>query len=214
MSAPRPSAPPPQAIAKYEEIRGDIRDGDIFLLRGAYLSSRLFERTTHGAYSHATIAMWWGDRLMLLQAEAAGVEAVPLSYAIGIYEGRCDWYSLRREAIPDFDLKFTAVAARAKAYLGIKYGYLNLFKKLFKRALGIHLHETKPDDGMFCSQFVAEAFKNGGMALVPRDAIDTFPADIAFSTIIEYRKTVAHDPSTVPERLRDYIPPGGPAPAG
>lgn len=208
MTAPRPSSPPPARMARYAEIRDQIRDGDILLLRGNYLSSRLFERATHSAYSHATIALWWGDRLMLLQAEAAGVEAVPLSVAIGIYEGRCDWYPLRHDALPHIAPKLPAVIARAKAYLGIPYGYWNLVKKLCKRALRLHLHETRPEAGMYCSQFVAEAFKSAGLPLLDREAIDTFPKDIALSPIVEYRCSIAHDPSRLPPRLLDFIPPG------
>lgn len=208
MTAPRPSLLPPSHMAKYSEIRDLIRDGDILLLRGNYLSSRLFERATHSAYSHATIALWWGDRLMLLEAEAAGVQAVPLSMAIGTYEGRCDWYPLRRDAVPEILERLPDVIARAKAYLGIPYGYWNLTKKLLKRALGLRLHETKPEEGMFCSQFVAEAFKYGGLPLLEREAIDTFPKDIALSPLVEYRHSIAHDPSKLPPRLLDFIPPG------
>jgi hypothetical protein len=208
MPAPRPSAPPPARITKYDDIRERIRDGDILLLRGYYTSSRLFERLTHAAYSHATIALWWGDRLMLLQAEAHGVEAVPLSVAIGTYEGRCDWYPLRREANAEIAAKLPGVIQRCKAYIGLPYGYKNLFKKLFKRLLGIHLYETSPTDGMFCSQFVAEAFKSGGLPLLEANAIDTWPKDIAHSHLVEYGATIAHDPSAVPQRLKDYIPAG------
>lgn len=208
MIANRSSSPPPARMAKYDEIRNQIRDGDILLLRGNYLSSRLFVRITHSAYSHATIALWWGDRLMLLQAEAAGVQAVPLSVAVGSYEGRCDWYPLCRDTVPEINVRLPAVIARAKAYLGIPYGYWNLARKLLKRALGLRLVETRPTDGLFCSQFVAEAFKSAGLPLVERDAIDTFPKDIALSPIVAYRSSIAHDPSTLPPRLLDFIPPG------
>jgi hypothetical protein len=208
MTEPRKSAPPPARIVKYADIRHEIRDGDILLLRGYYTSSRLFERLTHAAYSHATIAIWWGERLMLLQAEAHGVEAVPLSVAIGTYEGRCDWFPLRRETTPEIHLRLPAVIARTKAYIGLPYGYWNLFKKLFKKLLGIHLRETPPQDGMFCSQFVAEAFKNAGLPLLDRDAIDTWPSDIVQSPLVAYAGTIAHDPNTLPRRLSDYIPPG------
>jgi hypothetical protein len=208
VTAPRRSTPPKPRIAKYADIRAQIRDGDILLLRGYYASSRIFERLTNAAYSHATIAIWWNDRLMLLQAESAGVQAVPLSVAIGTYEGRCDWYPLRREAVPEIDANLPAVIARAKAYTGLPYGYWNLCKKLFKRLLGIHLYETPPEAGMFCSQFVAEAFKNAGLPLLDREAIDTWPKDIVMSKLVSYGATIAHDPAALPRRLNDYIPPG------
>ncbi len=204
----RMSAPPPARIVKYADVRHLMRDGDIFLLRGYYTSSRLFERLTHAAYSHATIAIWWGDRLMLLQAEAHGVEAVPLSVAIGTYEGRCDWYPLCRDTNPEIRARLPAVLARTKAYIGLPYGYVNLCKKLFKKMLGIHLRETPPEQGMFCSQFVAEAFKSAKLPLLDREAIDTWPTDFVQSPLLSYGGTIAHDPKMLPRRLSDYIPPG------
>lgn len=208
MKKPSTSTPPKPKIVKYAEIRDQIKDGDLLLLRGYYASSRLFEKLTNAAYSHATIAIWWHDRLMLLQAEAVGVQAIPLSIAIGTYEGRCDWYPLRRDTVPEINTKLPAVLARAKAYTGLPYGYRNLFKKIFKKILGIHLHDTPPEAGMFCSQFVAEAFRNAGLPLLNKEAIDTWPKDIVRSNLVGYGATIAHDPAKVPPRLQDYIPAG------
>lgn len=63
-----PFAPDP-VLEAYHEIRDQIEDGDLFFFRGNFRSSRIFTWLTDGYYSHATIVAWWGDRLMIMQAE-------------------------------------------------------------------------------------------------------------------------------------------------
>ena len=75
------AAPTPNVVT-YREIKDQLRDGDLFLFRGNFRSSKIFEKLTHSYYSHATIISKWGDRWMILQAEGPGLQAIPLSVAI------------------------------------------------------------------------------------------------------------------------------------
>jgi hypothetical protein len=100
-----PSAQPGDPQLRYEAIRDQVEDGDILLFRGTVFLSRVIERVSHGAYSHCAIAANWGERKMLLQAEMlGGVQAVPMSVAVGTYPGRVEWYKFAPAWRPKIDL--------------------------------------------------------------------------------------------------------------
>ena len=82
--APDLSDVPPERQLRYGDIRSHVDDGDVMLFRGTLLLSRMIERLSHGAYSHCAIAANWRERKMILQAQiVGGVQAVPLSVAVG-----------------------------------------------------------------------------------------------------------------------------------
>src|SRR5574341_477420 len=157
-----PSGPPEQEVA-YADAHGRIRDGDLFLFRGEYLISKLFRRADRSYYSHAALAAWWGGRLMILQAEGTGIQAIPLSVAIASYPGRADWYTLKREEIPDFDAKLRAALVEAKSDLGLAYGYVDLLRNIARWALRMKLADPCRPRAMFCSEYVERCFREAGM---------------------------------------------------
>jgi hypothetical protein len=90
-----PSGVPAGQQLNYGDIRNLVEDGDVVLFRGTIFFSRAIEKISHGAYSHCAIATNWGERKMLLQAELmGGIQAVPMSVAVGTYTGRVDWYKI------------------------------------------------------------------------------------------------------------------------
>ncbi len=61
---------------QYKKYRDQIDDGDVLCFSGRHWLSSFIRKLSHGSYSHAGLAFWWGDRLMVLQAEATpGVQA-------------------------------------------------------------------------------------------------------------------------------------------
>jgi hypothetical protein len=198
--------------AKYEVVRDLIGDGDVFLFKGQYLLSRWFESLDDSYYSHAGMAAWWGDRLMFLQAEPReGIQAVPLSVAIGTYKGRVDWYMLLRESyeldLAEYNDRIQhRVIFRAKASLGLHYAFGAVIKNFFRRWIAkIPLANKVHPKAMFCSQYVEDCFCNGDMSLAHQQPITTFPKEIADSSHLQYMCTIPHNPALAAARDRDEV---------
>ena len=200
----KPPAPDAKPVA-FRDIRMQIQDGDLFLFRGNFRSSKIFEWLTHSYYSHATIVSWWGDRLMILQAEGPGIQAIPLSVAIATYPGRADWYRLRREDYPDSEATLKTVLLEAKSDLGLPFGILDLFKRLFRWLKVVKLSDPVSPKGMFCSEYVERCFRIGGMPLRDAKDIATLPQQIAESPHIEYVATIIHDNADLDPRDVDDV---------
>lgn len=207
-----PLAPDP-VPRSYHEIRDQIQDGDLFFFRGNFRSSRLFTWLTKGYYSHSTIVCWWGDRLMILQAEGVGLQAIPLSVAVQEYPGRADWYRLQREAAPHVGEKVPGVLAEARADLGLKFGTLDLFRSLFRWVGKVKFRNPMSPRGLFCAEYVERCFRVAGLPLrvdadgrhVPPDIL-CFPQDLAESPLVRYQATVLHNPAVAGARTVDDVP--------
>ncbi len=189
----------------YADVRDQVQDIDIFMFRGDYKSSKLFRLVDKSYYSHAALALWWRNRLMILQAEGPGIQAIPMSVAVGTYPGRADWYRLKRDEIPAFEDKLKHIAQEAKADLGLPYGYVDLLRNLWRWATKVKLKDPVWPHGMYCSEFVERCFRVGGAPLSDRPDIITMPKHIAQSPLIEYQATIPHDPKLKVRRTIDDI---------
>ena len=87
---------------RYEDIRSQIKDGDVLMFKGRYLHSSIIRGLTRSFYSHAGIAVWWNRRLMVMEAVERGVRILPLSRKIGSYRGDVEWFCSKKE-IPERD---------------------------------------------------------------------------------------------------------------
>lgn len=207
-----PQAPDP-VVTGYSQIRDQIRDGDLFFFRGDFRSSRLFTWLTKGYYSHSTIVAWWGDRLMILQAEGVGLQAIPLSVAIQEYPGRADWYQLKRDGAPEVEAAVPGVLGEARADLGLKFGTLDLFRSLFRWVGKVKFTNPMSPRGLFCAEYVERCFRMAGIPLrrdadgrlVPPDIL-CFPQDLADSPLVQYRATILHSPALSGSREVDDVP--------
>lgn len=199
--------PPIENMKKvpYADVREQVQDIDIFMFRGDYKTSKLFRLVDKSYYSHAALSLWWRNRLMILQAEGPGIQAVPMSVAIGTYPGRADWYRLKRGEVPDFDNKVMRIAQEAKADLGLPYGYIDLLRNLWRWATHVKLRDPVMPHGMYCSEYVERCFRIGGLPLSDRPDVITMPKHIAESPLIEYQATIPHDPKLKVRRTIDDI---------
>ena len=200
-------AGPEERQIDYATARPQVRDGDLFLFRGEFLISKLFRRVDHSYYSHAALSAWWGDRLMILQAEGPGIQAIPLSVAVGTYPGRADWYTLKREEIPEFPARLQAALAEAKSDLGLAYGFGDLWRNIVRWAVKVKLADPVRPRAMFCSEYVERCFREAGMSLTNRPDITTFPKHIAASPLASYVGTIPHDPKLLAARDDDAVRP-------
>jgi hypothetical protein len=189
-----PLVPPKDGVIPFKTAHDNMRTGDLLFWHGDYLISRLFERATGSYYSHAAIAAWCKGHLILLQAEALGIEAVPLHVTVAKYPGRVDWFRLTVDALGLVDMD--AVLRRAQKYLGMRYGYFEVAKALAARVFGFgDPRDPKHPHAMFCSEYVATAFDSPKFRFTSRPAIQTFPQDIVGSGNVMRVGTIHPDPS-------------------
>lgn len=171
-----------QETGNYEYLRGQISDGDVLCFSGHHWLSHFIQYLSHGRYSHGGLAFWWGDRLMVLQAEARpGVQAMPASRAIALYGGTVDWYPLKLEHRTDEFLKRITEVAMDR--IGDPYSILDLV------CIGLHYairtplpKERRTKHTFVCSQYVAHCYSAVGLDLAPeRSDIGTTPEDLSRS---------------------------------
>jgi hypothetical protein len=178
----------------YQELREQIRTGDLLLFRGNRLLSGAIERLSDSPYSHVAILARWGSRVVAFQADTRGVEVLPASKMVCRYEGKVDWWSLRHELRERGVFKEDDFLNAALTMLGIKYGYWRLIELGIRILLGRTLnpkdaHATP--DSLFCSEFVSRCFRaasNDVLDVNPtaNDA-STSPSNFATSGFFESR---------------------------
>jgi hypothetical protein len=196
---------PDPKMVQYNDVRSQIGDGDIILFRGTILLSRIIELISHGDYSHCALAANWGERKMILQAELiGGVQAVPLSIAVGTYKGRVDWFRITPAAREQ--LNIAALMAEARADLGLGYAKEGMLKAAEHFLFGAHITEDPKDPrALFCSQYVERCYRKAGLRLSKEGDNVTSPTQISASRAIEYQGTFVHDPSIIPNRSVDAV---------
>lgn len=198
---------------KYAAARSIIADGDVLLFRSSGIVSALIRWATRSPYSHAGLAAWWGDDLMLLESrEFRGCRAVRLSNALRS-GAHIDLFKLVPWwPVPD-DARQKVVAA-ARDRLGQSYGWRSILLDAAGRlpvlaglqALGVlrkvpllgrlldlvpwgraYSTEDLEDPGtrVKCSTFVAWCWRHAGLDMVPHLADrSTDPGDLARSAIL------------------------------
>jgi hypothetical protein len=189
--------PKKKIVLDYQSVRKDMKLGDILLFRGRGWLSRLICRVTHGKYSHSALLMPdWQDRLLVMQAEALGVEIAPASHAVARYKGRVDWWEIADEAYQQIDReKFLDALLEP---VGRPYDFLGVLGLGLRRLF----HMTKPvtthrANTYFCSNYVAEVLEKGGIDMGQLRAANVAPRDFASSGLFVYKGTLHLDEQEV-----------------
>ena len=173
-------------ILRYDDVRGQIRNGDIFMYKGKAIFSSIIQWVTHSPYSHAGVAAWWNERLMVMEAKSNGVVASPFSRSIGRYKGDVEWLTCVKE-ISDEDRLRMVIFAQEE--LGKSYGrwktILLGIKTLLERDLDKR-DRLRTENKLFCSEYVARIYNSIGLDL-KKQTSDRFmkPDDIANSPLLE-----------------------------
>lgn len=178
----------------YQDLRHQIRTGDLLLFRGNRLISGWIEELSDSPYSHCAILARWEERIIAFQADLRGVEILPASTMVCKYQGKVDWWSLNDRWRGPGGLDDRLLLDTALTLLGIKYGYWALIKLglriLFGRALNPRQAHATPDT-LFCSQFMSLVFRTASHEAIrvnpaANDA-STSPADFANSGFFDPR---------------------------
>jgi hypothetical protein len=185
---------------KYGEARKLIHTGDVFLFQGTTLVSRFIRWGSDSPYSHAGIALWSLERLMVVQAATRGVEVLPASHAVMRYDGQVDWWQ-PTEATRE-QLKLPVLVNSAIDELGKPFAVLPLLAlvaRMFRREEWRNPDPQGKEPDYFCSQLVSRCYRRGGVDLVPDKADhDTSPGDLARSGLLQYCAVLHHHPGGVP----------------
>ncbi len=163
----------------YEELRRDIRSGDILLFSGVEKFSRLIQWATHSPWSHVGFILRLPDvdRLMILQSvTAAGVSTVPLS---GLINGSGDHrkpYAGRLLVARHADFasevtqgKLAEMSKFAVDRFGEPYATIEVLKVMARIGAG-WLHMKMPpvlqaDDEFICSEYAAACYEKIGIKI-------------------------------------------------
>jgi hypothetical protein len=175
-------------IVRYAQARDQIKNGDVFMYKGRGLASSVIRWVTHSPYSHAALAAWWNQQLMVMEAKGQGVVVNSILRSIRHYRGDVEWFSCKKEISGDDRLRMVKFAQEE---LGKSYGrwkaILLGIKILFEHDLEKR-DRLKREKKLFCSEYVAQIYNSIGLDLKKgRSDRDTKPGDIANSPLLEKR---------------------------
>ena len=173
-------------MLRYDEVRLQIKNGDVIMYAGKKTLSKLISWVTRSPYSHAGIAVWWNERLMVMEAVMRGVTIAPLSRNIFQHHGNVEWFSCKKEISEEDRLKMVIFAQEelGKSYARWKTMLFGL-KILLNRNLS-RKDQLRMENKLFCSQYVAQIYNSVGLDL-KKNREDRFmsPGDIAKSPLME-----------------------------
>jgi hypothetical protein len=180
----------------YSQIRNRIQDGDVLLFQGRSALSHFIRWGSKSPYSHAGVALWWRERLLVVQSATRGVEILSASTAVEQYDGQVDWWQPLDEIRALLDPAKLMNAAFDE--LGKPFAVLPLVALVARMFRG---REWGNPDGngaatdYFCSQLVSRVYRHAGVDLVQNKADhDTSPGDLARSGALRYCGVLHHHP--------------------
>ena len=167
---------------RYSDSRKTISSGDVLLYEGETFYSWIIKKVTRSRFSHSGIAVWWNERLMVMEAVSRGVVVTPLSASVGHYKGHVHWYTSKR-LLNEEDRKRMIIFAQEE--LGKDYALWTAIWvgiKLIFNWKPEERDELKQEQKLFCSAYVAQIYNSIGIDLVPGlSDISVVPEDIANS---------------------------------
>lgn len=179
-------------MLRYSEVRDTIKDGDIVLFKGRGLLSSLIRFFTGSDFTHAGIAIWWHERLMVVEAVGRGVWAVPLSWRLATYKGLTYLLTTKDDELRKRNITLDRVklVATAKTELGKDYAkwlLVRVMRKILFRMKGGH-DPWRPPERLICSQFVSRVYREGNLDLHEDEPDEyTTPAHLATSGYLQNR---------------------------
>jgi Permuted papain-like amidase enzyme, YaeF/YiiX, C92 family len=177
-------------LLPYDDVRPQIRSGDLLLCSGSRAMSRMIQHSTNSPYSH--VAMLWRlenlERILVLESvESIGVRFVPLGHYINDYNHTGMGYPgsvwvARHAAFPVDPPPLTRFAQQAVDLLGTVYDTRELAGialRIVSHKLGLPLYAPTKNTSLICSEFVQICLESIGI-YVPYDARGFIaPADYA-----------------------------------
>lgn len=174
-------------VRQYDDIRNQIQNGDVLMYRGRSLESRIIMFVTRSRYSHAGIAVWWNERLMVMEAIGKGVVVQSLSQSVYDFYGDVELFTSKEEIPPEQRLQMITFAQQElgkeyAAWRAILLGLKILFQKNKERR-----DKLRRERRLFCSYYVAQTYNSIGRDL-KKGVSDRFmtPGDIAESPLLRH----------------------------
>ena len=151
----------------YEAVRHLIYNGDLLLYRPANNpASEAIAAGGESEYSHAAVAVRWGNTLMVLEMAFTGGRAVTLSSQVRKNPGCWDVYQLNPQHLDEFDRgKMVEFMIRST---GTPYGWENFFTLCWRKLPFVRLFVRPISDDklngstLICSQAVSRACRLAG----------------------------------------------------
>jgi Permuted papain-like amidase enzyme, YaeF/YiiX, C92 family len=168
----------------YEDVRPQIRSGDLLLCQGESTFSRLIQHSTGSSWSHVGCLVWAQalGRLMVFESvESIGCRAIPLSRYVGTYNGRI-FVGRHSGFLPDAAPAYTAFAQRAIDLLGSPYDtetILRIAARVVAAKVGWHPEPLGTDTAFICSEFCWEIYHAFGLTVPYGRAGYIAPCDFA-----------------------------------
>ncbi len=181
----------------YDDIRNDLKTGDMVLFSGGGFVSRIIQMYTRSKWSHVGLIVKdeWFDMLLLWESTTLskiktvhgnirqGVAIRPLSEVIANYDGVV---GVRRLSKPLTDLQQLTIAELRKEFKGRSYEKSK--SELFKSAYDFIGGKNEEDlSSLFCSELVAEAYQRVELFTENVPSNEYTPADLAIMPTISNR---------------------------
>lgn len=182
---------PTVATSTYEQLRPQIRSGDILLCSGNSFFSNLIQKATNSIWSHVAFILRLEsiNRIMVLESvESIGVRTVPLSSYVQNYNGTDQGYpgkvliarhsQLNAAQIPH--LSRTAIDLLGYPY--DKEEILRIAARLSSKAFGMTMPKDDSigqDHAYICSEYAYVCYQSIGITIDYDPAGFVAPADFA-----------------------------------
>ncbi len=145
---------------KYEDLRPQIKTGDLLLCTGKTFVSEVIERLTGGRFSHVAVFFWMGDGLFIAQEyEGVGFQILPASQEISCYD---ECYLGIAPAIVRQNPSGVeeCISTYRKTPSLQSYGYGTLITTLIAHQTGIHIDPCNVQ--AVCSTFAQQCWEKTG----------------------------------------------------
>lgn len=161
-------------VRRYEDVREELRSGDLVFCSGSYVFSGMIQRFTRSVWSHVGIVHRDDQlgRLFILESETGiGVRLVPISKYLRDYHGRRRPYRGqivvgRVEPAPD------ASQARQAVSFGMDLltkPYDNFEILRIAARIAFRVGRRTQDRKFICSELVDECYRAAGVRFARRD---------------------------------------------
>jgi hypothetical protein len=180
---------PTLEIKAYEQLRKQVKSGDILLCSGNSFFSNMIKQATNSIWSHVGFILRLDviDRILVLESvESIGVRAVPLSSYMRDYNGTGKSYPGKVMIARHQDMKQEHIANLSKKaldLLGYPYAMDQVVKipaRIGAGTLGLnHLESAPPQKEFICSEYAYVCFKSVGITIDYNPLGFISPADFA-----------------------------------
>ena len=170
------------SVTPYEELRGELKNGDVLICSGNGFFSTMIQKTTKSDWSHVGLILCLEeiDRVMLLESvESIGVRTVRLSKYLESYSkdsGQPYGGGLAVIRYENFENLVDKESLKDLAQFAVdNFGYpydndeiAKIAARILSSKIGFEedeLEKIKPDREFICSEYVARCYEKAGVEI-------------------------------------------------